>query len=41
MVVMVCRECGREFDPCNRVDRDEWLYGHDCEVNDAAAGGLL
>jgi len=28
----MCVECGRVFDPLNKIDVEEWNYGHDCEV---------
>lgn len=27
-----CRECGREFNLADRIDAEEWAFGHDCEA---------
>lgn len=27
-----CPECYREFDLMDKIDSEEWYYGHDCEV---------
>jgi len=27
-----CEECDRVFDMADGIDRQEWHYGHDCEV---------
>jgi hypothetical protein len=26
-----CEECSRVFDLLDKVDAEEWYYGHDCE----------
>lgn len=31
LAIGTCVECGREFDPMDDQDVDEWFNGHDCE----------
>jgi DNA-directed RNA polymerase subunit RPC12/RpoP len=34
-MIVVCAECGREFDLVDEQDAEEWYYGHDCEGGDS------
>ena len=29
----ICPECKRVFDMFNKLDIEEWSFGHDCEVD--------
>ncbi len=31
LYIVVCPECGREFDLTTEADTSEWYAGHDCE----------
>jgi DNA-directed RNA polymerase subunit RPC12/RpoP len=39
-MIVVCAECGREFDLADEQDAEEWYYGHDCEEG-TACGSVL
>ena len=32
MIKTTCPECKRVFDLFNKLDIEEWSFGHDCEV---------
>ena len=31
MVKLICPECRRVFDMVDKLDVEEWSFGHDCE----------